>query len=125
MTPEQENDLRAEAEAAGLDADATVAAAKRLESATEPEPGKSDVATESKSQAAPGGTANAESGAKAHGGRGYFAYEYSVLTVNEIRASLFLEPVSDGSLYYNEWVAKHSGASTTPAAADATASEAP
>lgn len=125
MTPEQEKDLRAEAEAVGLDADATVAAAKRLEQATEPEPGKSDAATDSKSQASPAAPPSAESGAKAHGGRGYFAYEFPVLTVNEIRASLFLDAVPDGSLYYSEWIAKHSGASTTPAAADATASEAP
>lgn len=115
MTPDQESALRKQAEAAGFDPDEAVAAAKRLERATAPEPGKSDPATPSKSQADPA-PASAESGAKAHGGRGYFAYEYPVLRVNEIRASLFLEPIPDGDLFYSEWVAGHSGTAATPPA---------
>lgn len=107
MTPDEEKQLRADATAAGLDPDDVLAALTRLE-AQQPAPGKSDPA---KGDAAPTG---AESGAKAHGGRGYFAYEYPVLTVNEIRASLFMEPIADGSLYYSEWAAKHSGAAAAP-----------
>lgn len=104
MTPDEEKQLRADATAAGLDPGEVLAALKRLESAA-PAPGKTDPA-----KPADDVPASAESGAKAHGGRGYFAYEYPVLTVNEIRASLFMEPIADGSLYYSEWLAKHSGA---------------
>ena len=116
MTPDQEKALRAQAEAAGFDPDEAVNAAKRLESSSKPEPGKNDAATPSKSQADEAPSAGAESGAKAHGGRGYFAYEYPVLRVNEIRASLFMEPVPDGDLFYSEWAARHSG-TTAPAPA--------
>lgn len=107
MTPDQEKELREQAEAEGLDADAVLEAAKRLD-ATDPAPGKTDAASGEPT------STGAESGAKAHGGRGYFAYEYPVLTVNEIRASLFMDPIADGSLYYSEWLAKHSGAAAAP-----------
>lgn len=114
MTPDEEKQLRADATAAGLDPDDVLAALTRLE-AQQPAPGKSDPAKGD----APAAPTGAESGAKAHGGRGYFAYEYPVLTVNEIRASLFMEPIADGSLYYSEWVAKHSGAAPANNTSDA------
>lgn len=53
----------------------------------------------------------AESATKAHGGKGYYAYEYPFLTVNEIRASLFLDAIDDGGDFSGEWLVKHGGSS--------------
>lgn len=111
MTPEQEKELRAKAQAAGLDPDEVATAAKKIE-AEEPSPAPS--AKPGEPDAAPAGV---ESGAKAHGGRGFFAYEFPVLTVNEIRASLFMDPVGDGHLYYSEWIAIHGAAAPSAAPA--------
>lgn len=76
-----------------------------------PAPGEND--------AAAGGAAGQESGAKAHGGRGYFAYEYPFLRVNEVRASLFLPPLDDGDMFTGEWLAKHGGSGNGAAGGEA------
>lgn len=118
LTPEQEDIIRDAAKANGDDPEEIIAELNRqLDSDPEdPTPGKNDAAAGAEST-------GAESGAKAHGGRGYFAYEYPFLTVNEIRASLFLEPIADGDLYSNEWLAAHSGGSNASAPADTTTPE--
>lgn len=106
------------AKAQGLDPAELAAAVEALADApTKPTPGKNDPAAASGAD-----PAGPESGAKAHAGRGYFAYEYPFLTVNEVRASLFLGTAPDGELFTSEWLAKHggssgsSGSSTPPAA---------
>jgi hypothetical protein len=113
LTDEERSALTERAKAEGVDPGDLIAAAEDADKATAPAPGKTDVAA---SGAAPTG---AESGAKAHGGRGYFAYEFPFLRVNEVRASLFLDPLPDGDLITGEWLTKHTG----PAAPAADASE--
>jgi len=111
LSPDEEKRLRAAAQAKGDDPDEVVAevnAAIEGDTAEKPAPGKND-------EAAPGATAG-ESAAKAHGGRGYFAYEYPFLRTNEVRASLFLDPIPDGDMFTGEWLAKHSGGTPVPAA---------
>lgn len=112
LSPDEEKRIRAAAEAKGDDPDEVVAEVNAaLDEGDDPEkpaPGKND-------EAASGATSG-ESGAKAHGGRGYFAYEYPFLRTNEVRASLFLDPLPDGDLYTGEWLAKHSGGATAPPA---------
>lgn len=103
LTDEQRDALRAAAEQAGVDADALIGEAETLRDDEEPDAEDDDEPTK---DAAAGG----ESGAKAHGGRGYYAYEFPFLTVNEIRASLFLDPVADGEDLSGEWLKKHGGA---------------
>ena len=111
LSPDEEQRLRELAKERGDDPDEVVAeVVAALDNDEEkPSPGKTDAA------APDAASSGAESGAKAHGGRGYFAYEYPFLRVNEVRASLFLDPVPDGDLYTTEWLSKHGGsASATP-----------
>lgn len=44
-----------------------------------------------------------------NGGRGFYAYQYPFLKVNEIRASVGLKPIPDGELFSGEWLPKHDG----------------
>lgn len=97
LNPEQEAALRIAAEREGVDADELIAAAENDSDDTEPD--------------TPSG--GRESGAKAHAGRGYFAYEFPFLTVNEVRASLFLGPAADGDMYTGDWLKKYGGSSGT------------
>ena len=108
ITGEERHELQRRAKELGIDPSLFVDAAEKSdqESAKEP-PGKKD-------PAAPAATGQ-ESAVKAHGGRGYFAYEYEVLRVNEIRASLFLEPAPDGEMFFPEWRRKFGGGSGAPA----------
>lgn len=76
--------------------------------AQDPAPGKADAAAPDK----PG----QESAVDAHGGRGYFAYEYPFLTVNEVRESLFLDSAPDGEMFTGEWLKKHGGGQGAPPA---------
>lgn len=93
------------AEENGVDPEELIA---QVESQMTEEPGAEE-RTPGKNDAAAPASAGGESAAKAHGGRGYFAYEYPFLKTNEVRASLFLEPVSDGDMFTGEWLAKHGG----------------
>lgn len=115
LSPEQEKQIRDLAVEKGDDPDEVVAevaaALEDEDSAEKPAPGKTD-------EAAGGAPVSAESGAKAHGGRGYFSYEYPFLKVNEVRASLFLDAIADGELFTGEWLAKHSGSAAAAPAAD-------
>lgn len=107
LTEKEREQLAAIAEKHGVSPEELIAEAERVAD-EESEPGKNDAAA--KDADAPTG---AESGAKAHGGRGYFAYEYPFLRVNEVRASLFLDKIEDGELYTGEWLAKHGGGSSS------------
>lgn len=40
---------------------------------------------------------------------GFFAYQFPVLKVNEIRASLGQPAVDDGDMFYDEWLKAHGG----------------
>lgn len=95
----ERQELKRRAKELGIDPDLFVDAAEESEqNAT----GKDD-------QASPGATSQ-ESAVKAHGGRGYFAYEFDVLTVNEVRASLFLAPIKGGDALVLDWRRQHGGA---------------
>lgn len=110
MTSEDEQSLRAEAEAAGLDPDATVAAAKRLESA-----GESDA------KPAKPGTAVDPTGPEQPK---LFQYHLPFVTVREVRAKWLglTDPFAGDSEIAAVWAAKNGGdggGTPPPAAAPA------
>lgn len=117
----EEKRLREIAERDGLDPDAFVAAARdeeangadadapdeRQRGGNEDKAGAKEAAKKNDDDA-PG--PKVESGVTAHGGRGYFAYEFPFLRVNQVLEALFLPSVPDGDLFTGEWLAKHSAA---------------
>lgn len=119
----EEKRLREIAEREGIDDPDEFVAAARDAEANEEDDGRKQGANEDKADAREAKKdkpddetqpeAKQESGVKAHGGRGYFSYEYPFLRVNQVLESLFLPSVPDGDLFTGEWLARHGAAPTT------------
>jgi hypothetical protein len=58
-----------------------------------------------------------KAGSDINGGRGFFAYQYPFLKVNEVRASVGMPPIGDGDLFTQEWLPKHGGGGASPSKA--------
>lgn len=118
LNAQQQGIIRKLAESKGDDPDEIIREVSAALAEDDDQVGASDPAASDDDESDP---STVESGAKAHAGRGYFAYEFPFLTVNEVRASLFLPPVADGAEFTGEWLAKRAPVSSTPTAAPAAA----